>query len=105
VTAKGFIINGRGTGAKRPEYAFPEFLAYARGDCAKKGNPDDFTETSTLSYGYAARARAMAVCHECPFEIECGQWAAETGQTGVWGGQWFERGIPNLRRGRRRNAA
>lgn len=106
MTARSFIINWRSVAETRPTYAYPEFLSNGEGLCSQKGNPDDFTETSTKSYGYAARARAAAVCDECPFKVDCQEWAVGTEQSGVWGGEWYREGqLATGRRRRVRNAA
>lgn len=31
-------------------------------------------------------AKAQAVCRRCPLRDDCGDWGADTGQYGVWGG-------------------
>jgi len=42
--------------------------------------------------------KARAVCHRCPVEEACGQWAMDTGQEfGLWGGL-----DPTQRKARRR---
>ncbi|WP_425303528.1 WhiB family transcriptional regulator [Nocardia wallacei] len=35
---------------------------------------------------------ARAVCADCPIRAACGEFAAATGQTGVWGGREYDRG-------------
>ncbi|MEU6562523.1 WhiB family transcriptional regulator [Nocardia nova] len=35
---------------------------------------------------------ARTVCAGCPIKVLCRDWAATTGQTGVWGGHEFDRG-------------
>ncbi|UGT68478.1 WhiB family transcriptional regulator [Nocardia gipuzkoensis] len=35
---------------------------------------------------------AREVCAGCPIRQECGDFAARTGQSGVWGGHEFDRG-------------
>ena len=70
----------------------PTFVADGLGVCRKKGNADDFTDMTRRREGYLARARAAAVCDECPFRIECESWAVATDQTGVFGGTWVDGG-------------
>lgn len=85
---------------KRPQFAYPEFMASGEGLCLTRGNANDFTESSTKPYGFAARARAAEVCGDCPFSMRCREWAQESGQTGMWGGLWFQDGKPFLRMAR-----
>jgi hypothetical protein len=94
VTSRSYIMNGRNRASNRPKFAYPEFLAEGLGECAKKGDPDDFTETSTRKEGFRARNRAKAVCEDCPFRKECAAWAEDTEQSGVWGGIWWRDGAP-----------
>ncbi|MFE7797264.1 WhiB family transcriptional regulator [Nocardia sp. NPDC057440] len=35
---------------------------------------------------------ARAVCAGCPIRVACGEFAARTNQSGVWGGHEFDRG-------------
>jgi WhiB family redox-sensing transcriptional regulator len=35
---------------------------------------------------------AREVCAGCPIRVDCGEFAARTGQSGVWGGHEFDRG-------------
>ncbi|MFG1798083.1 WhiB family transcriptional regulator [Nocardia sp. NPDC049149] len=35
---------------------------------------------------------AREVCAGCPIRVACGEFAASTGQSGVWGGHEFDRG-------------
>ena len=35
---------------------------------------------------------ARGICADCPIRQACGEFAAETGQSGVWGGHEFDRG-------------
>jgi WhiB family redox-sensing transcriptional regulator len=37
-------------------------------------------------------AYARAVCSVCPIRRQCGEFAANTGQSGVWGGHEYDRG-------------
>lgn len=97
VTGPRFIYTGK-MAAERPKFEVPEFLGFGHGRCAKVGDPDDFTETSTRRDGIAARERAKAVCRSCPFEEECLAWAESSGQDGVWGGVWLKGGKPANKR-------
>jgi hypothetical protein len=84
----------------------PDFVSEGLGRCRTVGNADDFTEDTRRANGYMRRARAAAVCEECPFAIEC----LVDGQTrklsGVFGGQWLVSGSiqDNERKVRRRAA-
>ncbi|RDI67702.1 WhiB family transcriptional regulator [Nocardia pseudobrasiliensis] len=35
---------------------------------------------------------ARSICAECPIRRQCGEFAAATSQTGVWGGHEYDRG-------------
>ncbi len=35
---------------------------------------------------------ARAICADCPIRAQCAEFAAATGQSGVWGGHEFDRG-------------
>jgi Transcription factor WhiB len=35
---------------------------------------------------------AREVCAGCPIRVDCGEFAARTGQSGIWGGHEFDRG-------------
>jgi WhiB family redox-sensing transcriptional regulator len=37
-------------------------------------------------------AYARGICSGCPIRRECGEFAARTRQSGVWGGQEYDRG-------------
>ncbi|GAA5049279.1 WhiB family transcriptional regulator [Nocardia callitridis] len=37
-------------------------------------------------------AYAREICSGCPIRAQCGEFAARTGQSGVWGGREFDRG-------------
>lgn len=66
--------------------AYPYFITEGRGACADDPFPDDFTEDGLRPWQKAQRERARLVCYECPFRAPCRQWAAETGQQGMYGG-------------------
>jgi len=42
-----------------------------------------------FSHNNAYRRAAKLVCARCPIQPDCLDWATETKQIGVWGGQWF----------------
>ena len=78
--------------------ALPFFFSGDDLPCKTHPTPDDFTETGVQSYGRRARARAKAACGGCPFPVECLTWAVETGQSGVFGGEWLIGGRIRRRR-------
>ena len=70
----------------------PSFYTDGRGICRTLGDPDDFADDSRKPAGFRARARAAAICAECPFSGECLTWAIGSEQTGVFGGEWLRKG-------------
>jgi transcription factor WhiB len=70
----------------------PRFFVEGLGACRTGGDPDDFTDQTRRKSGYEARARAGIVCGACPFSVECVAWAIDSGQTGVFGGEWLREG-------------
>ncbi len=56
------------------------------GYCETADNPDDWTEDETGEAGHQARARAAALCLNCPVLNECLEWALAHDPRGVWGG-------------------
>jgi WhiB family redox-sensing transcriptional regulator len=74
-------MRNRRTFDPREARSTPPALADERRAC--KGRPiDDFYPKHATGY-----ARALAVCHACPIEDACREWAIETKQVfGVYGG-------------------
>lgn len=58
-------------------------VAACRGD----QHPDRWFPDPSESFDYAA-----TVCARCPIAEGCGNYAGETGQTGIWGGREYRRG-------------
>ncbi len=68
----------------------PTFVREGRGACRDAGDPDDFTNDDTRgAAGREARARARAVCGDCPFAAQCLPWAKATNRSGIFGGEWL----------------
>ncbi|MGO4201933.1 WhiB family transcriptional regulator [Rhodococcus sp. TAF43] len=50
-------------------------------------HPDRWFPDPSEPFDYTAR-----VCARCPIAAECGDYAAATAQSGVWGGREYRRG-------------
>ena len=78
----------------------PEPAFFDRAACRNE-DPELFFPVSDI--GRANRkqiAKALAVCHRCPVETDCLNWALDTGQDhGIWGGT-TERSRRDLKRQR-----
>lgn len=55
--------------------------------CRGDEHPDRWFPDPSESFEYAA-----GVCGRCPMMSECAAFAAETAQSGVWGGHEYRRG-------------
>lgn len=58
-------------------------LAACRGD----GNHDAWFPYPSQDFEYA-----RSMCNCCPIQRQCSEFAAHTGQSGVWGGHEYDRG-------------
>lgn len=57
-----------------------------RAACRTK-DPELFFPVGSSGPSILQTAEAKAVCHDCPVQSECLEWALRTGQdAGVWGG-------------------
>ncbi|MEU7765108.1 WhiB family transcriptional regulator [Nocardia sp. NPDC049190] len=61
--------------------------AWHRAACRGDPNHDAWFPYPSQDFDYA-----RAVCAACPIRDACGEFAAHTGQSGVWGGHEFDRG-------------
>lgn len=55
--------------------------------CRGEQDPDRWFSKLRDDFDYAA-----GVCARCPIAVRCADFAAETRQSGVWGGREFQRG-------------
>lgn len=57
-------------------------------NCRNYPHPDDFFPvlTGRAATGNAARARALALCAECPVIEDCREYACSINARGIWGG-------------------
>lgn len=70
----------------------PDFFTNEKGApiCAETA-PDiffiDSDDGATPAEVYAGRKIAKQICSECPYQVECAEWAIDKGETlGIWGG-------------------
>ena len=57
--------------------------------CRDDRHPDRWFPDPSDSFDYAAE-----ICARCTIAVACGAYAAESGQSGVWGGREYRRGKP-----------
>jgi hypothetical protein len=65
-----------------------------RGVCVTatpRPDPDLFSPSPPT---IAALKSARQFCNRCPVGAQCGVFAAQTGQSGIWGGDYYENGRP-----------
>ena len=68
----------------------------ARPACTEQ--PDLFFAEAGGGGDYTAPRRAKALCHACPWRVDCFTWAADPAnqvRDGVWGGVSFSRASPD----------
>lgn len=67
-----------------------------RGAC-RAADPKIFYEETKSKLRHLDNPRiitALGFCANCPVKARCAEWAAENNETGIWGGQYFDRGRP-----------
>lgn len=97
----GKFRKGGGPTKMDPSIGYPDFLAEGTGEC-RKHDPDIFAEEGRGVTRAEAISYAKAVCHTCPFQEPCLEWALATDQPHmVWGGKTTSERLRLLsRRGR-----
>ncbi|MEU6580187.1 WhiB family transcriptional regulator [Nocardia sp. NPDC046763] len=60
---------------------------WQRAACKGDPNHEAWFPYPSQDFGYA-----RTICAACPIRRECGDFAARTGQSGVWGGHEYDRG-------------
>lgn len=76
---------------------------WLRDAACTQADPELFFPVGDSGPAVEQAERAKAVCHSCPVESQCLEWALNTGRTsGVWGGTDDEERRRMRRNGRRR---
>lgn len=77
---------------------YPDFMAKGIAPCATMDPEAYFPEKGVGTDKTVAMAKRL--CHTCPYQVECLEWALEHREIGVWGGT-TERERSRIRRTRR----
>jgi WhiB family redox-sensing transcriptional regulator len=99
-------LSGAGQNLGGPAFPGAETWEWLRRAACVDADPELFFPVGESGPAAAQAERAKRVCHSCPVEEQCLQWALNTSRTtGVWGGTDEEERRRLRRRGDRRRPA
>ena len=87
--------------------SYPQQVGWEERGACQQSDPELFFPVATRGPALRQLAKAKEVCERCPVQVQCLEYALQSGQSfGVWGGaSEEERRLMRRRRLRRRRAA